>query len=349
MARDIFVLCVLAYGLVVPRANAANGTGFFSISLSNDVEFLDVTAVDPNTLLPLSDTFTANTAGEYFLEGLVVLDGDTANPIGDFQISGQGDPELQSKFRWIIEQPFKPPGLVLFASLISGITIEEPPINSSFEHLRALASIAATGDPGTPPVDPTSYATIFLQTADGKSANAVDAGVGGTFAIPGTTNFDSGVVNLPDLPADTTEDHYSELVIQNDIGLFNVVESLNLTLTSTAHAHILPSLSGIPGDYNNDGIVNAADYTVWRNHLGQEFALPNEDPDNMDGVVTQADYDYWVQHFGDVAPSAGSGSAASTRRAAVPEPASGVSFVIVAVLIAAVCSRCRTEANQDCC
>ena len=27
--------------------------------------------------------------------------------------------------------------------------------------------------------------------------------------------------------------------------------------------------AGLPGDYNNDGKVDAADYTVWRNHLGE--------------------------------------------------------------------------------
>ena len=36
--------------------------------------------------------------------------------------------------------------------------------------------------------------------------------------------------------------------------------------------------AGVPGDYNGNGIVDAADYTVWRDHFGQTFALPNEDP-----------------------------------------------------------------------
>src|SRR5690606_30580774 len=30
------------------------------------------------------------------------------------------------------------------------------------------------------------------------------------------------------------------------------------------------------GDYNADGVVNAADYTVWRDALGQNITLPNE-------------------------------------------------------------------------
>ncbi|WP_146402265.1 right-handed parallel beta-helix repeat-containing protein [Pseudobythopirellula maris] len=42
--------------------------------------------------------------------------------------------------------------------------------------------------------------------------------------------------------------------------------------------------SGVYGDYNSDGVVDAADFTVWRDGLG--------------GAYTAADYDVWVEHFG---------------------------------------------------
>ena len=69
---------------------------------------------------------------------------------------------------------------------------------------------------------------------------------------------------------------------------------------------------GVAGDYNNDGKVDAADYTVWRDHLGQTFALPNEMPGVTTGMVTQEDYDYWKAHFGAMA-----GSGAGSRGAGV--------------------------------
>jgi hypothetical protein len=43
----------------------------------------------------------------------------------------------------------------------------------------------------------------------------------------------------------------------------------------------------LPGDYNADGAVNAADFTVWRDALGGSEVLPNE---VTPGTVTQADY-----------------------------------------------------------
>jgi hypothetical protein len=88
---------------------------------------------------------------------------------------------------------------------------------------------------------------------------------------------------------------------------------------------------GVPGDYNGNGIVDAADFTVWRDHLGQTFQLTNEDPDNLDGQVTSADYDFWKAHFGE--SGAGSGALANTG---VPEPAT-----VWLLLIAAQASCCR--------
>ena len=78
------------------------------------------------------------------------------------------------------------------------------------------------------------------------------------------------------------------------------------------------------GDYNNNGIVDTADYTVWRDHLGQSFALPNEDPGSTAGMVTTEDYDYWKAHFG---ATAGGGSRSS---GAAPEPSSWVMLLIAA-------------------
>jgi hypothetical protein len=90
--------------------------------------------------------------------------------------------------------------------------------------------------------------------------------------------------------------------------------------------------AGIPGDYNNNGIVDAADFTVWRDHLGQTFELENEDPaDANPGVVDQDDYAFWKSQFG----TSGSGAGASTAAAGVPEP-STVSLGVLALGAAGV-------------
>jgi Tol biopolymer transport system component len=70
-----------------------------------------------------------------------------------------------------------------------------------------------------------------------------------------------------------------------------------------------------PGDFNHDGKVNAADYTVWRNGLGSTY--------------TADDYGIWKSHFG----AGGSSAEATPSQAAVPEPASCV-FVFAAIFSA---------------
>jgi hypothetical protein len=72
-------------------------------------------------------------------------------------------------------------------------------------------------------------------------------------------------------------------------------------------------LPGVNGDYNNNGVVDAADYIVWRKRLGQSVTIPN---DTTPGTVTPGDYTVWRANFGKVM---GGGSGAVL--AAVPEPA----------------------------
>lgn len=80
---------------------------------------------------------------------------------------------------------------------------------------------------------------------------------------------------------------------------------------------VLYTSIGVPGDYNEDGVVDAADYTVWRDHLNQSVTLPN---DETPGLVTESDYAVWRAHFGETS-AAGSGAAAGATIPAVPEPA----------------------------
>jgi hypothetical protein len=82
-------------------------------------------------------------------------------------------------------------------------------------------------------------------------------------------------------------------------------------------------LPGIVGDYNNNGIVDAADYTVWRDHLGQSSSLPNRDPLNGTGAISMADYNSWKGAYGNH-----SGAGALAGGAAVPEPATLISGLL---------------------
>ena len=59
-------------------------------------------------------------------------------------------------------------------------------------------------------------------------------------------------------------------------------------------------LAQLPGDYNDDGAVDAADYVLWRNSLGQVGAnLPADG--NLDNRIDAGDYAFWRAHVGTAA------------------------------------------------
>jgi hypothetical protein len=55
----------------------------------------------------------------------------------------------------------------------------------------------------------------------------------------------------------------------------------------------------LPGDYYPDGVVDAADYLVWRRTLGRLNVPPFSGADgNGDGVIDEDDYTVWRANFG---------------------------------------------------
>ncbi|MEN0109327.1 MAG: hypothetical protein AAF805_01265 [Planctomycetota bacterium] len=65
------------------------------------------------------------------------------------------------------------------------------------------------------------------------------------------------------------------------------------------------------GDYNGNGVVDAADYTLWRDTRGQSVAPLTGADGTGDGEIDLQDYAIWQSGFGDSAPSAAE---------AIPEP-----------------------------
>lgn len=83
----------------------------------------------------------------------------------------------------------------------------------------------------------------------------------------------------------------------------------------------------ILGDFNGNGVVDAADYTTWRDGLGTFY--------------TPADYDEWKSHFGE---SMGD-SALVDSRGTVPEPATlcSAAATLIVLAIASRPRRCGTS------
>jgi hypothetical protein len=88
-----------------------------------------------------------------------------------------------------------------------------------------------------------------------------------------------------------------------------------------------PSLAG---DYSDNGVVDAADYAVWRKNVGTTTALPNN---LISGTIGTVQYNQWRANFGNTT----AGSASSTGAmayAAVPEPATLLHIILAVAILA---------------
>ncbi len=83
------------------------------------------------------------------------------------------------------------------------------------------------------------------------------------------------------------------------------------------------------GDFNHDGVTDAADYAVWRKGLGTRYG--------------QNDYNAWRAHFGDInAPGSGSNIVSG----AIPEPASNA-LLFIALASVAMYNRARSAIKRS--
>ena len=193
---------------------------------------------------------------------------------------------------------------------------------SRFQDVDTTAPLAVNWN-GYTPADGINSAPIFFsvyRVSDGQTATStVMDNTGTSYQIPANAL-------APDTHYRASLD-YSSRKNTVDAGfngadaaaLFDVVTEIDFTTN--------PFLAG---DYNRNKIVDAADYTVWRNSLGQIglSAFSGADGDG-DGKILPADYSIWKTNYG--VSSFGSGTAATN----VPEPALASILIWSWILIAA--------------
>jgi hypothetical protein len=123
------------------------------------------------------------------------------------------------------------------------------------------------------------------------------------------SEFDAGSLKLNDSGMLVMGSRYGHVVLTDT----SLVPMTVFTSASgeTYPTFIVPKIVPVPGDYNNDAIVDAADYVLWR-----------KSPSTYGG--NPAGYNTWRAHFGQ---PPGSGTAAN---AAVPEPTSLILMILAA-------------------
>jgi hypothetical protein len=112
---------------------------------------------------------------------------------------------------------------------------------------------------------------------------------------------------------------------QADIQL-DLLNAFQYTMPAWSVTTIVLISDGLPGDFNRDGQVDAADYVVWRKLFGQTGNIAADA--NEDNVVDIKDYNLWRSNVGRT-ESAGTGAFAT-----IPEvPTSHLAFLAMFALI----------------
>lgn len=150
----------------------------------------------------------------------------------------------------------------------------------------------ATNTPAeTVSINFTGTSIVVLGFASNSGAIGGIFGTGPSFSGTYTWQIDGGAGGSGII--DQSIDHnfavrWPELLVN---GLSPGPHTLEITVVG---ANSAPS-----ADYNNNSVIDAADYVVWRKHLGTSFTLPNENPNaTTPGEVDQEDYDFWNLNFG---------------------------------------------------
>lgn len=250
-------------------------------------------SLDPGHTLPEE--------GGMFPSGLDLLAGfdpdDASNPVGEIVLNGSGK----------------------FANTNPGEKILEPEsLGRPFRFSADYNIPADTAFDALP--DGTSPDLFWLQISfDGVNSGsagfigAADAGSGWN-----TVGF-TGVI-----PADAT--NFRPLLVLADGGFGDGVPNGDGATTAMYFDNfVFETLDVADGDFNLDGVVDGADYTVYRDNFGAEddSALFNLG----DGVpgITAADYDVWAANYGAEPPLPPAGTA-------VPE--SSTSLMVIGCLLA---------------
>jgi hypothetical protein len=152
---------------------------------------------------------------------------------------------------------------------------------------------------------------------------------GGLFINVNGIDYLAGIDSVGDSPIDhNTNSDYG------DVAGFTRVSQFTSWIQTVTGLSLTANTPTLPGDYNGDGVVDGADYIIWRSTVGQTGVSMVADGDH-DNTIGSGDYDVWFAHYGNAA--SGRGALAGQ---AVPEPKSAMLLIIGTSSILVV-RRCR--------
>jgi hypothetical protein len=282
-------------GFNATTANAPVSVDFESIAPGTDISGVTIDGVQFNVPLlgaPL----------------IVVRGNDTFTPAG---FSGVVDAETNKLFPTTGDMVLSPGGLTLAPGPNNPVENDDlelvfpnPLRWFGFDVLFQSADVGSNTS-----IQVFNQANISLFSGNLPASNSGQAGA------PGGAAFWGAVVTGPDLIA---------RIVVNEVDNNAGNPDSNIGFDS------LRIRAALPGDYNDDGKVDAADYVTWRKNEGAPAGtLPN---DIDGGTIGPPQYDTWRAHFGEPSNAGAAAAANSSSNAAVPEPSSLILLTFMALV-----------------
>jgi hypothetical protein len=129
--------------------------------------------------------------------------------------------------------------------------------------------------------------TPFNANARNNLALALFSNSGAAFLASSDSTLAGGLESITNLLLPAAGTYFARIT-----GADDTVQLYQLSLTATEI---------LLGDYNKNGVVDGADYVVWRNMQGQSVTQGTGADGDFDGQITTTDYDVWRSHFGESA------------------------------------------------
>lgn len=177
------------------------------------------------------------------------------------------------------------------------ITASDPGVNGGTQRFNLIGSTATATWTGTLPL--TGDAEVFVQydaapnRATGVRYHVTVGGETRTVTLNQREN-DFSWVSLG-----TFDDVSGSVSVTVDVTNSTGVD-FALVIADAVRLDVRGQAEVPNGDFNEDGLVNAADYTLYRDTLGQVVTpLTGADADGS-GMVDEADYDIWTATYGQV-------------------------------------------------